>query len=79
MRTKISILLAVVGIIIIVAALTMTGQQKVATIVLGLIIACAGCWVFLVNERFMNQHRGFVIVVSVLLGLLVVGYAIKIG
>lgn len=79
MRTKVAMILAVIGVVIIAVALTMSGQQRVATIVLGLIVACAGCWVFLVNEHFVNQHRGFVVIVSLLLIILVIGYAIKIG
>lgn len=77
MRAKVAVILAIIGLAIIAFAFTLTGQSKVAAIVLGLIVACAGCLIFLANERFMSEHRSFIAVISILFVILIVGYAMK--
>lgn len=77
MRTKVAVVLAIIGLAVIAFAFTLTGQSKVAAIVLGLILACAGCLFFLANERFMREHRSFIVIISILFIILVVGYAMK--
>ncbi|MFR0771669.1 MAG: hypothetical protein ACLSH6_06925 [Limosilactobacillus pontis] len=42
MRQKVSIGLAILGLAIIVYALTLNGQNRLATVTLGVIVACGG-------------------------------------
>ena len=77
MRAKMSLALALVGLVLIAVAFTQSGQGKIAMIILGLIIACAGCLFYLANGWFAQEHRSFVLIVSILFIILVVAYAIK--
>lgn len=77
MRAKMSLMLALIGLILLVVAFSQSGQGRIAMIVLGLIIACAGCLFYLANSQFAREHRSFIIIISILFIILVVGYAIK--
>lgn len=78
MRTKLSLGLALAGLLIVAAAFFVNSSQRMMLIVLGLIIACGGCLILLANDRFINQHRSFIALVSVLFVLLIIGYVIKV-
>lgn len=78
MRTKLSLLLALVGLLIVGAAFVTNTPQRMMMVVLGLIIACGGCLVLLATDRFFNQHRSFITVVTGLFILLIIGYVIKV-
>lgn len=78
MRARVSLFFALLGLVIILFSLTLSGQARVANTVLGLIIACAGCFAYLAAGRFGQTHRSFVIVVGILLVILIIGYAVKI-
>lgn len=77
-RTKLSLLLALVGLLIVGAAFVTNTPQRMMMVVLGLIIACGGCLVLLATDRFVNQHRSFITVVTGLFILLIIGYVIKV-
>lgn len=78
MRTKVSLLLLIIGIIIAAFSLTMSGQGKMTTLVLGLIIACGGCVMILFKDQFIRGHRGFTIITTALFVVLIVAYVFKI-
>lgn len=74
MRTKLSLLLALVGLLIVGAAFVTNTPQRMMMVVLGLIIGL----VLLATDRFVNQHRSFITVVTGLFILLIIGYVIKV-
>lgn len=78
MRSKVSMLMMAIGIVLVALALTMTGQTKMAIMVLGLIVAAGGCVMLLFNDRFVSDHRGFVVIIATLFIILIIGYLIKI-
>lgn len=77
MRQKVSFGLAILGLAIIVYALTLSGQNKLATITLGVIVACGGGVMILANGRAANNHRSLNVLITVLFILVVIGYLLK--
>ena len=57
MRQKVSIGLAILGLAIIVYALTLNGQNRLATVTLGVIVACGGGVMILASGRWFQGHR----------------------
>ena len=55
MRTKLSLLLALVGLLIVGAAFVTNTPQRMMMVVLGLIIACGGCLVLLATDRLSTS------------------------
>lgn len=76
MRTKLSLGLALTGLLIVAAAF-LPSAPRAMMVVLGLIITCGGCLVLLANSRFASQHRGFFGLMTVLFVLLIIGYVVK--
>lgn len=77
MRQKASILLAIIGIIVIVAAFALTGTARLATITLGVILACGGCLILITNSRAAEQHKTTTTMIMILFVIVVVGYLAK--
>lgn len=77
MRQKISLLLAIIGIIVIVAAFTLSGSTRLATITLGIILACGGCLMLITNGRVAEQHRTTTLMIITLFVIVVIAYLIK--
>lgn len=78
MRQKIAMWLAIAGLIIIALAFMATGRMRMAGITLGIIIACGGCLMMLAGDHYSAQHRLFLIVITILFVLLIIGYVIKV-
>ncbi|KRM35892.1 hypothetical protein FD34_GL000380 [Limosilactobacillus pontis DSM 8475] len=77
MRQKVSIGLAILGLAIIVYALTLDGQNRLATITLGVIVACGGGLMILSSGRWFQGHRAVSGLISVLFVLVIIGYLLK--
>lgn len=78
MRQKISLLLAIIGIIVIAAAFALSGSTRLATITLGIILACGGCLMLITNGHVAEQHRTTTLMITILFVIVVVAYIIKI-
>lgn len=78
MQRKISIILIIIGVVISCGALLFAqGQQRVITTTLGLIIACGGCLMLMTAFKNAEQHRPFIIIISILFAFLIIGFIIK--
>lgn len=78
MRQKISIGLAILGLAIIIYALTLVdGQNRLATITLGIIVACGGGVMILFNGQTFQNHRAMSRLITVLFILVIIGYLLK--
>lgn len=78
MRQKVSFGLAILGLAVIVYALTMNGQHRLATMTLGVIVACGGGLMILSSSKSFRDHRAMSGLITVLFVLVVVGYLLKI-
>lgn len=78
MQRLVSLFLTLVGfVIIIVGLLSFHGQTRVMVSILGVIIACGGL-LMLLNRRVSPQQRPFILIISILFVLLIIGYVIKV-
>ncbi|MGM9906747.1 hypothetical protein [Limosilactobacillus sp.] len=77
MRQKVSIGLAILGLAIIVYALTLSGQNRLATITLGVIVACGGGVMILFNGKAFQNHQTTSRLITVLFVLVIIGYLLK--
>lgn len=77
MRQKVSIGLAILGLAIIVYALTLDGQNRLATVTLGVIVACGGGVMILSSGRYFQGHRAMSWLITALFVLVIIGYLLK--
>lgn len=78
MRQKVSIGLAILGLAIIIYALILVdGQNRLATITLGVIVACGGGVMILFNGQAFQNHRTTSRLITVLFVLVIIGYLLK--
>ena len=78
MRQKVSIGLAILGLAIIIYALILVdGQNRLATITLGVIVACGGGVMILFNGQAFQNHRATSRLITVLFVLVIIGYLLK--
>ena len=77
MRQKVSIGLAVLGLASIVYALTLAGQNRLATVTLGVIVACGGGVMILFSGQTFQNHRAMSRLITVLFVLVIIGYLLK--
>lgn len=77
MRQMVSIGLAVLGLAIIVYALTLAGQNRLATVTLGVIVACGGGVMILFSGQTFQNHRAMSRLITVLFVLVIIGYLLK--
>lgn len=78
MRQKISVALAIIGLLIILFSFITSGSARMAGITLGIIIACGGCLMMIAGEKYSRQHRTFLMIITILFILLIVGFVIKV-
>lgn len=78
MRQKVSIGLAILGLAIMIYALILVdGQNRLATITLGVIVACGGGVMILFNGQAFQNHRTTSRLITVLFVLVIIGYLLK--
>lgn len=78
MRQKISMILAIIGLVIILLAFTTSGNARMVAITLGIIIACGGCLLLIASGKYSTQHRSMLMLITVLFILLIIGFVIKV-